>query len=411
MAVAPKPESSDPEAAARRRYFPVVEGMRGVAVLLVLSGHVLFLTHPEDSFSATVGRWNAAWGLVIFFTVSGFLLYRPFLAARGSERTVGAITPRYLFRRAVRILPAYWVALTVLAIWPGVNGAFGPHWWVDYGLLQVYTQTWAATGLGVAWTLCVELSFYLALPLLALFLQSRGARSGNRHGLRWELGTLGLLAAGSLVFAALVGANTQLAYLAFTILGNFQWFFLGMFLAVVEVGAPAALSASRWFLRRPALCWPAVALALAALLLGLPAETGLSGTFVGILDDLAVAVLAIGLMGPAVLSDSQPLNRAIFANRALLFVGTVSYGIYLWHLPILEKIINSPHYGAFRYPVIETALLAGGSAIALGAASWYLIEKPLMSRARMVKALRRDRDREPDPPSPPPPAGQLEMTG
>jgi peptidoglycan/LPS O-acetylase OafA/YrhL len=385
--------------------------MRGVAVLLVLSGHVLFLTHPEDSFSATVGRWNAAWGLVIFFTVSGFLLYRPFLAARGGDRTVASITPRYLFRRAVRILPAYWVALTVLAIFPGVNGAFGPHWWVDYGLLQVYAQSWAGTGLGVAWTLCVELSFYLLLPLLALFLQSRGAGSGNRRGLRWELVTLGSLATASLVFAALVGGNAQLSYLAFTLLGNFQWFFLGMFLAVVELGAPGALAASRWFLRRPALCWPAVALALAALLLGLPQETGLSNTFVDILDNLAVAVLAIGLMGPAVLDDARPLNRAIFANRALLFVGTVSYGIYLWHLPILEKIINSSLYGGWRFPVATTALLALVSAVSLGAASWYLIEKPLMSRARMVKALRRSRDSEPDPSPPPPPAGQLEVTG
>jgi peptidoglycan/LPS O-acetylase OafA/YrhL len=73
--------SDDPTWSVRRRYFPAVEGMRAVAVLCVVIGHLLLVFYHDPPLS-TLGLWLAPFGVVIFFTISGFLLYRQFLAAR-----------------------------------------------------------------------------------------------------------------------------------------------------------------------------------------------------------------------------------------------------------------------------------------------------------------------------------------
>src|ERR1044072_8802945 len=73
----------------RRRYFPALEGMRGVAALTVLVGHVLYFGR-QAGFLHTVGAWAGPSGVVVFFLISGFLLYRPFIAARGGGRTAGS---------------------------------------------------------------------------------------------------------------------------------------------------------------------------------------------------------------------------------------------------------------------------------------------------------------------------------
>ena len=87
-----------------------------------------------------------ALGPIVFFAISGFLLYRPWVAARAA----GAPAPaagRYARRRALRILPAYWVALTVLAVFPGITGVFTGDWWRYYLFLQAYDAR--TLGLGI----------------------------------------------------------------------------------------------------------------------------------------------------------------------------------------------------------------------------------------------------------------------
>ena len=109
-------------------------------------------------------------GVAVFFVLSGFLLYRPFVARRMDGRPASGTRP-YLRNRFLRIFPAYWLALTVLAVVLDVRdrndfqslGDFVTY----YGLLQSYSADTALGGLQQAWTLTNEVAFYLLPPLWA----------------------------------------------------------------------------------------------------------------------------------------------------------------------------------------------------------------------------------------------------
>ena len=107
---------------------------------------------------------------------------------------------RYARRRALRILPGYWVALTLLAIFPGVVGVFTGDWWRYYGYLMLYFERTRNGGIQVAWTLCVEVTFYIALPVWAALLRSAASASVRRSRfLQTELGPLVLVIIGGFI--------------------------------------------------------------------------------------------------------------------------------------------------------------------------------------------------------------------
>ena len=127
-------------------------------------------------------------GVAIFFLISGFLLYRPFLAARRSGRTLRLRD--FYRRRALRIVPAYWVALTLFIVFGFVSGVTAHNWWIFYGFAQIYSLGTIGHGIGVAWTLCIEVTFYAALPAFAFAAAqlAKSIRNGNPpHGYAFVL--------------------------------------------------------------------------------------------------------------------------------------------------------------------------------------------------------------------------------
>ena len=111
-------------------------------------------------------------GVTIFFVISAFLLYRPFVDAHLHRR--GDIALRvFWWRRGLRIFPAYWVALTAAIVLFGITSLHG--FW-DYSrhylLVQIYQPKYGLAGIVPTWTLAVELSFYIALPVYAWVLGS-----------------------------------------------------------------------------------------------------------------------------------------------------------------------------------------------------------------------------------------------
>jgi peptidoglycan/LPS O-acetylase OafA/YrhL len=401
-----KPESN-PDA-ARRRYFPAVEGMRGVAAIAVVLGHsVLFsraLTVPNPEavdHLKQIGFWVSKFGVTIFFGISGFLLYRPFVAARADGTTVGSMAPGYFWRRAVRILPAYWVALTLLSIWPGLPEVFTSHWWLYYGLLQVYSSHVLLFygGLQTAWSLCVEVTFYLLLPLLALFLAERGVAAGRRGGIRWEIGLLGGLGILSVIAYSVLVSHPSTAYLDNTLLGTFTWFVWGMLLAAIQIGHPAAASKIARVLSRPWPTWAVGAAIFAAVALEAFPRLGLGAAVTAGLEWFSLGIAAGLLLAPAMLGDRGRVVRLVLANRVVVFLGTVSYGIYLYHFPLLAWFLGQGAVLRSSSVTVLTAAFTVVTSVVCGAGSWYLVERPLMRRARMVKALVGSRSGSPPPPA------------
>jgi len=148
----------------RRRNFPLIDSVRAIAALSVLVFHVAQVTGTGESRSwgGYLMRLNV--GVTLFFIISAFLLYRPFVAARLGVGPPVSVR-RYLRSRALRILPAYWFALAVLMLVPGaLVGVDARHWWIYFGFLQVYDVHRIVLGISPAWSLSTEVAFYLFLP-------------------------------------------------------------------------------------------------------------------------------------------------------------------------------------------------------------------------------------------------------
>jgi peptidoglycan/LPS O-acetylase OafA/YrhL len=357
--------------------FPLVDGLRAVAVLLILAFHV------AGQQGVAEGKWWGPFalrldvGVTIFFVISGFLLYRPFVAARLSHAPRPDILA-YARRRALRILPAYWLALTLLAIYPGLDGVFTHEWWVYYGFLQVYDHSWFAffEGLSQAWSLCVEVTFYAALPLLAVLL----ARL-RRPGL--ALALLAVLSAATFAFrAALHSAHPEPAG-AQTLPGLFLWFALGMGLATVSV---SLRDRSPRVGDHPLACWVA-----AAALFFVAAECGKSVVAVpantsgrALVEYLLYGLISLLVVLPAVFGDGRTgLPRRVLGHAGMAWLGLVSYGIFLYHLPIVEKLTDwgvGDHVpGPDFIPIFAAALAIS---VACAAASYYVVERSLLRLKR-----------------------------
>ncbi len=246
--------------------FELFESLRAIAALSVL------VFHTAGWSGVNLFTWYGAFtsklhvGVTLFFLISGFLLYRP----HAVEMLGGPAAPHagdYALRRAFRILPAYWVALTVLGLWPGLSGVFTKNWWVYYGLLQSYRQNWSMRGIGVAWSLSVEMAFYVLLPLLAMALSRAGRRLDPRGRMRLQLLAFAALGVGSLIFRAAIH-SAGLPGLYTSLPANLLGFLAGMALAVVSTwfeGREREWWAARWIVAHPGLCWALAAVLFTAI--------------------------------------------------------------------------------------------------------------------------------------------------
>jgi peptidoglycan/LPS O-acetylase OafA/YrhL len=120
-----------------RESIPGFDGLRAIAALTVVSYHVALRSGLTRSAWFGPVWWELKGGVAIFFVISGALLYLPY--ARALRDRSGLPDWRgYARRRAVRIVPAYWVVLTVMAVGPFHAAIFGPDAWRYYGLSQIY---------------------------------------------------------------------------------------------------------------------------------------------------------------------------------------------------------------------------------------------------------------------------------
>ncbi len=198
--------ASTTPAADRRAFYPCFDGLRAIAAIAVVMHHAAIGTAfsfrqvgiPLTDVHWPIGKYFAHMdaGVTIFFLISGFLLYRPFVASAFDERA--PMGPRRFFRhRFLRIFPAYWVAFICITLFVGLSMPIGGRRsLVEYFLLlHLYDPQHggarALGGISQSWTLVVEISFYLFLPLYAYVMRRVGGRRELRERFRVEL--LGLL--------------------------------------------------------------------------------------------------------------------------------------------------------------------------------------------------------------------------
>ena len=354
--------------------FVLFDGLRALAALSVFLGHTItgLYTFQQGSDRFLLAAQLAYQGVGIFFLISGFLLYRPFLTARAQDRPSGL--GAYARRRLLRIVPAYWVALSLFLALGFVSGVTWHNWPTFYGFGQIYSANDIGHGIGVAWTLCIEVTFYAALPLLAWIAArlGRGARS-----VRGDVVLLVVLSVGSLAFRAHFHGFFDAARID-TLPGTFVWFALGMGLALLSVHAPAL---AERVAARPMLAWlGAAALVVAQHELILARQTAL----VQVVSYVLYGLVALCVLLPAVAGSGGRI-RAVLGSRPLQWIGLVSYAVYLYHSVViaqLDRLVRHHHVPA-RYPVVLVSSFALTCICA--ALSYYGLERPLMRLGRSVR--------------------------
>jgi peptidoglycan/LPS O-acetylase OafA/YrhL len=323
-------------------------------------------------------------GVWVFFAASGYLIAGPFLRALLDGRAAPP-TGRYAVRRAVRILPAYWIALAAILVL--VSGGFVTHWWqipVHALLLQGVVPGELKNFYVVAWSLAVEAMFYVLVPLGA-WLVVRRTRGAAVSLDRLVTGVLALWAA-SIAVSLLVavafpmGAGGRLpgGVQVLDLVGALGNFCPGMlvFLAVAAAGDER----SRWRRRYMTVASrPVPTLTFAVVLLLGATQLPFLTSHVAAAMQLPMFGIAAGLILATFVHGGWTRRMA----RVLAPIGLVSYGVYLWHWVILSALIhNHVELLGGSGPAATCARVALLLVLTLPVAtlSWVLLERPLLRR-------------------------------
>jgi peptidoglycan/LPS O-acetylase OafA/YrhL len=375
--------------------FPLADGLRAIAALAVFGTHAFLLAGAVTSAS-TVARYTMRLevGVTIFFVLSGFLLYRPFVRARLRGEPAPRTGP-YAWRRFLRIAPAYWVALTAAALLLGTTIFTLPEGILFYGLGQAYSLDTFAGGLTQAWSLTIEVAFYAFLPLWAALMRRLGTGPGT---LRTELAGLAVLAlvAAAWKAAVLSGGDGSEVVITPSLVLLPAWldvFAAGMALGLLTVlleDGRARTAAVAWVERHGTACW----VVAAVLFWVVSTRIGLGDRLLEPMTSAQYAArhylyagIAIAIVVPGVIGAGG-LARRLLATRVLAWLGLISYGIFLWHLTVLGLFAD---WGlgdqTVVHPYVAWTTLGLAGAVLVAAASYYGLER----RALRLKGLFPDR--------------------
>ncbi|AFM18461.1 putative acyltransferase [Mycolicibacterium chubuense NBB4] len=314
---------------------PALTGLRTVAALSVVGTHAAFATGylNHGYLGAMYARMDM--GVAVFFVLSGFLLFRPWVRAAADGKPAPSVL-RYSRHRMRRIVPAY--AVTVVAAFeiytvftPGPNPAQSLYGLLRYlTFTQIYTDNYLGTllhpGLSQMWSMAVEVSFYIALPAIASLLLRGPWRPGR------VLAGLAALAAVTPAWLMLADLTDVLPNSAGMWLpGHLAWFVGGMALAVLQtIGARC----------------PAIVAVPVAGILYLAVSTSIGGAIVGpdpwwvpTVKAVLYAVIATLAVAPPALAGRDSYSR-LLASKPLVWLGEISYEIFLVHVAVMALTMH-----------------------------------------------------------------------
>jgi peptidoglycan/LPS O-acetylase OafA/YrhL len=347
-----------------------VESLRALAALAVVWGHVVAASLalnpalPSASDLGLVERiaYGGGYGVFFFFALTGYLLFWPF-AKRYFGGGDSIDLRRYAVNRALRILPLYYAVVVVVLLFQEHNPGLGV-WARFLTFTETLSPGTAGRIVGPAWSLVVELCFYLLLPLLAYAVARLARASLGRAAL-----ILIALALASLAVrvATIYTADPVDPLWRLNLPATFLFFVPGMLLALLRVS---------WERRRPAWLrgppsqgdlWILATIPLWAIVL--------LGSYS---LDFLVGLAAFLMIGACVL----PIRTGPVANalqwRPLALVGVASYSLYLWHVPVIKALTDGGVSTGFA--VLTMIAVPVSIAVALG--SYAVIESPFLRLRR-----------------------------
>ena len=368
--------------------FAVLDTLRFVGAMAVLTTHVTFYSGDytrHGVLGTLLARLDV--GVAVFFVLSGFLLSRPYLA-RAALGLPRPSTGHYLLKRLLRIYPVYVVAVVAaLTLLEENQDTDLREWVVTLLLANTFVDPHLPAGLSQMWSLGVEASFYLVLPLIVL------AATGVRRLRVWRV--LLVLAAMSAVTVwwhleavariapEAVGSPQQ------WLPGYLTWFAVGIAIATVHVEATRGRvgRAGRAMLqlgRQPGACW-----ALAGALM-LVAATPVAGPVllapVAAAESLTKNLLYAAVGGLLVLSGvfAEPGGRFArwFGAPLARHLGRTSYSVFCLHLLLIDLIMAKTDWQLFGGHGVQLWLLTVLTSLLAAEVTYRLVERPALRLKR-----------------------------
>jgi peptidoglycan/LPS O-acetylase OafA/YrhL len=376
-------------AARREAHIPTLDGVRGVAILLVLAAHITWLLPQETSrFARLAGGWlSLGWcGVQLFFVLSGFLITRILLARKSQP---SGYYRDFYTRRALRIFPLYYAALGVIALLrygAGIQiGPEGSGWW----WYLLYTQNWTNAaghippGVGHFWSLAIEEQFYLLWPFLVL------------HCSRRTLGRLYIAVVAGVILVRLVGAyalGTPAVWLYQATPAQLDGLAMGALFAVAEADGTLEQAASK--------AVPAILLGLGSIALLAKISHSTAITELTTPTPFSVAVpqaFALTFFGGILLVLTRPAAHLSRAMRWpwLRGTGRIAYGLYVIHYPVSWALARPSiaHRVGLAAPVLYLLLTVG-----IAQLSWRYLESPFLAlKDRFSGRAERPQEAAPQP--------------
>lgn len=365
-------------------HFPQLHGIRVLAIVLVVQFHVTFaLLDARLPISAALGAWSATvfFGMDLFFVLSGFLIGTMILHAQSKSSRQHVL--RFYARRSFRIFPLYYVSLLALVFLYPLTPVRKSH--------LIYELTYLTNYLPVVrdnvimswgWSLCVEEHFYLIVPVLMALLHALKA-----HWAR--LSFLGALWLSALVVRLTIFATSPVPWNEATFAQTlyikthtrYDTLVAGIVLAYLQYHFAPEIKAA--LARRPLriFLW----LVSGACLFVLLAPWVFPNPYVGRLVSWGTITTIMYLPFLLIMMNVESRLARWLSAGAFLRIATLGYGIYLWHVPVCEKLIiplSRLIFGRLHWPMgavwLATLSLLMVATTFAAYVSHILVEKPAL---------------------------------
>lgn len=371
--------------AIRNSKIPELDGLRGIAIIMVLMHHMASENQLRSYPMAKMLLYpfsTLGWaGVDLFFVLSGFLITGILLESK--ERASGHYFRNFYVRRVLRIMPVYYLSIfLVFVVWRGFfQQRIGTA--CDHEIYYLfYLQNWlevcrVKTGfnsgyIGHFWSLALEEQFYIIWPCVVWFLSPRRL----------------------LVFSFTVLVGALIARIVFNAMATtgFEAYSYSSFTRYDELafGAIVAVGRSEYSVKMERFARQTSSVLLPGLFIMLATTLAFFGVWapqvenplLRIIGYTLLAAISAGLIIKALYGNADGLFRKLLRVRGLIFIGTISYGLYIYHLFIQSVVIDwvrdSPHLNG----IVGVAVLTLTITFVVTYTSYRFFEMPLLRLKR-----------------------------